>query len=98
MSFTHFVPINSTHGKRITVTLAIVSLLYLALVGAFFLYLWSKDQNAVVRQEKISACLASGGHVGQEDSCRYDRPIDNTQPEFMRPSLSGAVPFDTQRQ
>ncbi len=95
MSFTHFVPINRIHGKRATVVVASVTLLYLALVGAFFLYLWSKDENAAIRQEKISACLGSGGHVGQGDSCRYDSPI--TQPEFMRPNLIGTVPSDTQR-
>ena len=97
MSFTHFVPINWTHGRRITVVLATVSLLYLALVGAFFFYRGEGIKAQLSTRKKLARAWAQAVMEARERLLSVRPPERWHQPQFMRPSLSGTVLSDTLR-
>jgi hypothetical protein len=58
----------------IPVIILIAALIYVILLGAFLAYKWQMEQNALLRERTITACLGSGRHIGPEDTCRYDKP------------------------
>ena len=57
--------------------LGIAALIYVILLGAFLAYKWQTEQNALLRERTITACLGSGGHIGPGVSCRHDNPSDS---------------------
>jgi hypothetical protein len=56
------------------ILLGIAALIYVILLGAFLAYVWQKEQDRLLRERIITACLGSGGHIGPEDTCWYDKP------------------------
>ena len=66
---------NTMFFDRIAIIfLGIAALIYVILLGAFLAYKWQTEQNALLRERTITACLGSGGHIGPEDTCWYDKP------------------------
>jgi hypothetical protein len=61
----------------------IVTLVYVILVGAFFVYESQKKENALLVRRTIDACLGSGGHIGPGHTCWYAKPTV-TQYESFR--------------
>jgi hypothetical protein len=62
-------------GRRtLIILITIAALIYAVLLGSFLAYRWQKEQNALLRQRTIAACLGAGGHIGPGDTCWYDKP------------------------
>jgi hypothetical protein len=54
------------------------ALIYVILVGAFFIYESRKEQDKLLRKDAIENCLYTRGHIGPGLSCWYDD--DRTRP------------------
>jgi hypothetical protein len=52
-------------GRRtLIILIMIAALIYAILLGTFLAYRWQKEQNALLRQRTIAACLGASGHIG----------------------------------
>jgi hypothetical protein len=70
-------------ARLMPILFTIVTLVYVILVGAFFVYESQKKENALLVRRTIDACLSSGGRIGPGHTCWYAQPAV-TQYESFR--------------
>jgi hypothetical protein len=63
-----------TEKRTLIIILMIAALMYVIGLGTFLTHRWQQEQAKSSRAQAIAQCLSSRGHIGPEDSCRYDKP------------------------